>query len=116
MAASSTSLPPTVSEALARFKQALGARFGARLREVVLFGSVARSEAHEESDVDVLVVIDELDERERMEVVDLAYGVDLAMDEEVGLAPLPYSSAQAAKMRSGGRRLFRDIDTQGIRL
>ena len=36
----------------------LAALYGDRLRRVILYGSHARGEAHEESDVDVLVVLE----------------------------------------------------------
>jgi predicted nucleotidyltransferase len=116
MVAVARPLTPLISDALARFGAALRERFGARLAEVVLFGSRARDEAHEDSDVDVLVVVDGLSDAERLAVVDLASAVDFASPEWVGLSPLVYSSAQAEKMRAGGRRLFRDIDREGIRL
>lgn len=82
----------------------------------MLFGSHARGQANEDSDVDVLVAIDDLSEAERLDVIDLAYAVDRSLDDWVGLSPLAYSTAQAAAMRSAGRRLFRDIDGEGIRL
>jgi predicted nucleotidyltransferase len=111
------SLPAAVAAALQRFRDALVRRFGARLREITLFGSHARGEAHEESDVDVLVVIEGLTEDERREVMDLAYDADAADREAwVGLSPLPYSEVQAADMRSRERLLFRDIDREGVRL
>lgn len=116
MAAVARAIPPVVSEALARFDRVLRDRFGGRVSEVVLFGSRARGEAHENSDVDVLVVIDDLSEPERLAVLDLAYGVDRTSTDWVGLSPLVYSSQQAVRMRAGGRRLFRDIDREGIRL
>jgi uncharacterized protein len=116
MAAVTRALPPVVSEALDRFGSALRERFGQRLSEVVLFGSRARGEAHEDSDVDVLVVIDDLSDQERLAVLDLASAADRATADWVGLAPLVYSFQQAARMRSGGRRLFQDIDREGIRL
>src|SRR5579883_1383968 len=53
-------LSPTVASALSRFRAVLAERFGARLREVVLYGSHARGTATEDSDVDVLVVVDDL--------------------------------------------------------
>lgn len=108
-------LPPPVAAALKRFKEALGARFGDRLREIVLFGSHARGQAHEDSDVDVLVVITGLTEDERRDVMELAYDADAAdRDAWVGLSPLPYSEIQAADMRSRERLLFRDIDREGL--
>jgi predicted nucleotidyltransferase len=109
-------LPLAVVAALGRFKEALERRFGARLREVTLFGSYARGEAHEESDVDVLVVVQGLTEDERREVMELAYDADAADREAwVGISPLPYSDVQAADMRSRERLLFRDIARDGVR-
>jgi uncharacterized protein len=95
------------------------ARFGARLHEVVLFGSWARGDAHEESDVDLLVVVDGLDERERRDVMDAAYDAAAAavdMADCVSISPLPYSTAQVTELRSRERRLFRDIAAEGAPL
>lgn len=111
-----TTLAPAVTLALERFQKALRARFGERLHDVVLFGSHCRGEAHEDSDVDVMVAVQGLTEEERIVVIDLANAVDRALPDWVGLATLAYSTEQAARMRSGGRRLFRDIDRDGIRV
>jgi predicted nucleotidyltransferase len=43
-----------VARKLARFRNTLEGRFGGRLRELILYGSYARGEANEDSDVDVL--------------------------------------------------------------
>jgi uncharacterized protein len=51
-------LPPNVSEALKALKQRLQARYGSNLLEVRLFGSYARGEQDDESDVDVLLLFD----------------------------------------------------------
>jgi predicted nucleotidyltransferase len=110
-------LPPAVSAALSRFRGTLAALFGARLREVVLFGSHANGTAHEESDVDVLVVVDGLTERERREVMDASYDAAASgSDAWVSISPLPYSVDQVAALRSRERRLLRDIDAEGVRL
>ena len=110
-------LPDAVSRVLARFQTGLQSRFGPRLLEFVLFGSYARGTAREDSDVDVLVVVAGLTETERVAVMDLAYDSDAAERESwVGLCPLVFSQAQAAELRSRERLLFRDVDTEGIRL
>jgi uncharacterized protein len=109
-------LGPTIESAVLRFRSALAARFGPRLREVVLFGSRARGEAHEDSDVDLLVVVDDLGERERREIFDLAYDAGRFDDDYVCVAPLPYSTAQVTALRARERRLMREIARDGVRL
>jgi hypothetical protein len=46
----------------------------------------------------------------------LAYDADAVNEWLVALSPLVYSTEQAARMRRGGRRLFRDIDAEGVEL
>src|SRR5574341_1022066 len=44
---------------LNRFKQRLQEKFGANLLSLVLFGSVARGTAGDESDIDLLIILNE---------------------------------------------------------
>jgi hypothetical protein len=110
------STTPEVVGALERFGASLRSTFGSRLQEVTLFGSRARGDAREDSDVDVLVVIDELSERERGEVFDLAWSASIRGDEYVVLAPIPYSTAQACELRRREKRLMREIAHHGVPL
>jgi predicted nucleotidyltransferase len=99
------------------FRDGLAKRFGPRLSEVVLFGSWARGEAGDESDVDVLVVVADLTESERRDVLDLAYDVALIRsDEPIVLSALALSTSQVASLRARERLLLREIDRQGVRL
>lgn len=41
------------------FKQSLNERYGSRFAKLILFGSYARGDFHEESDVDFLVVLND---------------------------------------------------------
>lgn len=109
-------LPALVSEALARFARAVRERFGSRVSELVLFGSYARGEAHEDSDVDVLVVVDDLSPIEEREILDAAYEVKLGMEDWIGLVPLVLPTARVAELRAAGRSLWRDIGTEGVTL
>lgn len=92
----------------------MSAAFGERLKDVVLFGSYARGDAHEGSDVDVLVVIDGLSTDEIAKVSDAATAT--ALETGTPLAPLPLSSAGLQVMREQGRALALDIDREGARL
>jgi predicted nucleotidyltransferase len=107
---------PHVQALLARFRDELALHFGERLREVTLFGSRARGEAHEDSDADLLVVVDDLTESERAFVLDLSWRVAFEADEYLVLAPLVYSSAQAGVLRSREKRLFCEIERDGVSL
>src|SRR5688572_19029717 len=51
-----------IARAVARDLRVL---YGERLRRVLLFGSWARGDAHPESDIDLLVVLDEVEDRWR---------------------------------------------------
>jgi predicted nucleotidyltransferase len=85
-------LPPDVRAAVDAFRASLQDRFGARVREVRLFGSRARGEARADSDVDLLVLVDGLTWREAIEVIDL--GTDEELRSGVLLAPLPHATAE----------------------
>lgn len=75
-----------------RYRGSLESRFGARLREVRLFGSFARGQARADSDVDLLVLVDGLSWREAIEAIDL--GTDEELASGVLLAPIPRSTAE----------------------
>jgi len=54
---------PADEPILKRFRAALDEIYGERLERVVLFGSRARSDAHEDSDYDVAVFLKDLTDR-----------------------------------------------------
>ncbi|MCA8975169.1 MAG: nucleotidyltransferase domain-containing protein, partial [Planctomycetes bacterium] len=65
-------LPSTLGDAertaIGEFVDFIRGRFGRRVRQLQLFGSRARGEGNEDSDVDILVVIDDLTGGEQREV------------------------------------------------
>jgi len=75
-----------VRSILGKFNHRLATLYGDRLRGVYLFGSYARDEANEESDVDVLIVLDKVDNYSReidttselTSELSLEYGISLS--------------------------------------
>ena len=108
-------LPEPVARALDDLRVALRALFGARLKRLVLFGSYARGTVHEDSDVDVLVVVDPALEGDGHRAADAATEI-MVRRPEVVLSPLVMSVAQLDELRARERRFARDIDMEGIPL
>ena len=106
-------MPPHLRPVLRELDAVLRSTFGARLHDLQLFGSYARGEATEDSDVDVLVLVDGLTPSEIAVVSDCAVLVALATG--VALAPLPISTDGFAQMSATGRRLASEIARDGTR-
>jgi predicted nucleotidyltransferase len=87
---------------------------GADLREIRLFGSRARGQGREDSDVDLAVIVTEAGRARRHTLYDLAYDVGFA--HRVELAPLVIEERRLDELRARERLLAREIDTDGIRL
>lgn len=66
-------LPVAVKEAVGEFKQRLQKRYGDRLGRLVLYGSYARGDFHEESDVDLLIVLTNEPEPRLQSINELVY-------------------------------------------
>ena len=107
-------IPEHVLGALDDFAGRLRRRFEGRVGQVRLFGSYARGDFHAESDVDVLVVVHGLTERERRETFEAAYEVYL--ERWVDISPLSLSSAEWSDRRARELRLVADIEREGIAL
>jgi hypothetical protein len=108
-------LPAALVVPLGDFRARLEQHFPGRVEELRLFGSWARRQQHEESDVDVLVSVRDLTARERDEIYRITCETDDTYHQrQLVLSPLVYPSSQVSEMRRGGRRLFREIDAQGI--
>ncbi|MBC7114615.1 MAG: uncharacterized protein PWR13_283 [Archaeoglobi archaeon] len=65
-------------EALEEFANRAVEELGDRIDAIILYGSLARGEADENSDIDILVITDHAEIRER--IYDIAYDVNLKYD------------------------------------
>lgn len=106
-------LPPNVERAVRSVRERLGRRLGQELLDVRLFGSYVRGEQHEESDVDVLILLasepadedpifDEIAEIDRLE--------------HVWISPLICSRPRYEEMIRDEVGIALEIEAEGIRL
>ena len=107
-------MPASLRPPLEAFAARLRGRFGDRLRSIRLFGSYARGEANEDSDVDLLVVVDDLTDLE----IGLVAGeaAPVIIESGLALAPLPMSTERLATLLRTGRSLALEIEREGITL
>jgi len=112
------SLPNTLGQserqALLELAAWLRSRFGPRLADLRLFGSRARGEGHEESDVDVLVAVDDLTSDERMAIWFESGHLQERFEVTVSTFTLP--TERWRRLVSQGRLIAREIERDGIPL
>lgn len=96
------------------YKRLLQRALGPRLKAYRLFGSWARGDATDESDVDVLVVVKDLYREEKNRLLDRAY--DLSLTRNRYLSPMIVDRAWYAELVHSERLLAKEIAKDGIDL
>lgn len=84
------------------------------IHAIILFGSRARGEGHEESDVDVLVLFNEESYPLKIKIWDYAHKVFCETD--IAISPLVLSLKQFEKLVAHERLIALTIQKEGIRL
>ena len=77
-----------------------------------LFGSRARGEGHEYSDVDIALVVAPPWRARRYEIYDLAY--DIGLEHRVTLAPMVIDEARFQELKDRERLIVQEIERDGI--
>jgi uncharacterized protein len=103
-------IPERLQPVLSELKRGLREIYGDRLRAVVLFGSQARGEATEDSDVDVAVVLDRFDRpgRELDRMSELLFELSFNNDELLTSVPV-----REDEWRQRDNRFFRNLRREG---
>ena len=114
-------VPRAFSDIMRRYCELLYDRFGGRLRSVVLFGSVARGSWDENSDIDVIVVVDDWRgpswrrTRELLEVRGrLRETREYREFVEGGHYPIIQNYPLSTREAEGMRRIYLDASVEGI--
>ena len=102
-------------ELLQAFKRRLVEHYGERLKGVLLYGSEARGEADEESDVDLMVLLDgPVDTgREIREITEALYQLQIERDFFRPVEVIPVDVEDYESVNIG---IFRNVKEEGISL
>jgi predicted nucleotidyltransferase len=99
-----------IHEFIARAREVLGEQ----LHEARLFGSRARGEGHEHSDLDIALIVAPGVRAHRYALYDLAFDIGLAHGVE--LAPLVLEAPRFQELKQRERLIAFDIEHEGIPL
>lgn len=109
-----TILSPQELLAVQRFQEAVRAICGAGGWEIRLFGSRARGEGNEDSDLDLLILLDRYDEKIKIKIWDAAEAVFSATD--ILLSPQVLSRQRFDDLKRRERLIAQEIERDGIRV
>jgi len=108
---------PVERQALADFARRVRVRYRERLVKMAVFGSRARGDVHEESDIDVAVVLrGEVGFLERSDVSGMACDASLAAPEPVELWPRVLAEGEYRRLVDEEWRIGLDIEREGVAL
>jgi predicted nucleotidyltransferase len=98
--------------ALKKFKEAVTKALGNELVELTLFGSKARGDAREDSDIDVLVITNSGNWRLR----DVVYGIvtDILLDDDVIVSPRVIGKEDYKRLYEKGYPFVKNVIRDGI--
>ena len=100
--------------ALDEIKQRVQSIVGQRLRGVLLFGSKARGDFDPESDLDIAILVDGLDQEMKRRIIDIVADVEVKFLVVVSSLVLSWDDFQSLRERE--RRIALDIENEGVPL
>ena len=105
-------LRPKEAQAVEEFKEKLLAALPGQVRDIILFGSKARGDGYPESDIDLLVVLENPTKEQTDTVCDITF--DILLDRDVDLSAVTFSREEAIRKRELGTPLMRNVAEEGI--
>ena len=101
-------------EAVDEFLRRVLEKYRNKIEGIILFGSVARGDAREDSDVDLLVVVKERDIADMKEIYGIAF--EVSMEYSVEVSPKVYGAREVLKRLELGAPFINEVLKEGVSL
>jgi predicted nucleotidyltransferase len=102
------------STILRELKRSLKSFLGDQLVSIVLFGSMARGDYHDASDIDVAIIVHGLTRKLKSQILDEVAEIEL--EHHTPLSVLVFSDEEFNHLKKRERRIALDIEREGISL
>jgi predicted nucleotidyltransferase len=101
-------------KALDEFLRRVLDKYRDKIEGIILFGSVVRGEAREDSDVDILVVVKEWNLGDMKEIYGIAF--EVSMEHSVEVSPKVYGEREILKRLELGAPFINEVLNEGVSL
>jgi len=93
-------IPKNIMPILNEVKKTLKNIYGNKLKKIILYGSYARGEAEEGSDIDLIILLDRMAEyiQERKKYFDAIWELDLKYDTVISIIPFKEKEYKTGKL------------------
>lgn len=109
-----TSLAPLEQEVASEFANRIRSRLGDRLLDMRIFGSRARGEAQADSDLDILILLNEAALQDKNSISDIATDLLIELNLPFIVAPQVLSQADFDELKALERLFPQEIERDGI--
>ena len=100
------------AKVLSAIRKALSRKLAGNNFQMILYGSKARGDSDEHSDIDVAIIIDKMDRTLKGKILDIIYDMEIRYDTPV--SALVISLEDHMKLIKLERRIALDIESEGI--
>ncbi len=109
----SDNIPPRIKKILRETQKQLQKIYHKRLKELILFGSYARGDFAEDSDIDIILLLDDIDNtfQEREKYLPEICKISLEYDKIISIIPFDYREFKQKRTP-----LILNVNKEGIRI
>lgn len=111
-----TNIPENINKIINEFVEGINNILGSRVKKIILYGSYARGDFNESSDIDIMILTDLSDDeivKYRKEIIYLAYDIECDNDFSITLSPL-LKNIDKYNYWLGAMPFYMNVEKEGV--